>query len=184
MTRVVLAVALLAAVLAVPVPGGRAAPPADATTVTVDVTEVTAALGDEFAVTSTIRNEGGTATPVQITNLNVVGLGGGVYVDPEDWSPRRTVTLGPLEARSSKTITWHVHAVNSGVVGLVVTVLPRNGHGATPPTSPMIRVTVAGRETLDAGSILPLVLGVPALIALVGVAVRLRRRHAGFVSAS
>jgi hypothetical protein len=45
--------------------------------------------------------------------------------------------------------------------------------------SPPVHLAVAGRRTLDAGGTLPVVLGVPAVLALAMVAARLRRRRAG-----
>ncbi len=104
MTRVFFSAVLLVALVAVPARGALVAAPAAAISVTVDRTDVAATLGDEFAITSTIRNEGGATTAVHIA-IKPVSLGEGAYVDPEDGSPRRTITLGPLEAGASKTIT-------------------------------------------------------------------------------
>ncbi len=148
--------------------------------VTVDQTEISTQLGGKFAFRSTIRNDGPTSVSGLIANLNVVSLRDGVYVDPEDWSSQRTHYLDPLPAGASTTITWHVHAVNGGVLGLVVAVLPESGAGLPPPTSPLIRLTVAEKKTLNSGGILPLALGIPALIGLLTLGVGVRRRRQPF----
>jgi hypothetical protein len=140
--------------------------------ITVERTQISTQLGGKFAFRSTITNDGPATATALIANLNVVSLRDGVYVDPEDWSSQRTHYLDPLPAGASTAITWHVHAVNHGVLGLVVTVLPEHGVGLPPPTGPLIRLTVAERKTLNSGGILPLVLGVPALIGVLALCVR------------
>ncbi len=173
-----LLVSLLITLLAVPlIPAQAAAGPSPRLSVTVDRTEISTQLGRTFVFRSTIRNDGSASVSGLIANLNVVSLRNGVYVDPEDWSSQRTHYLDPLAASASTTITWDVHAVNGGVLGLVVTVLGENGVALTPATSPLARLTVAEKKTLNAGGILPLVLAIPALIGLLTLGVGLRRRR-------
>ena len=143
--------------------------------VSVDRTKISSELGGKFTFQSTIRNDGPTTATALIANLNVVSLTDGVYVDPEDWSSQRTHYLEPLPAGTSNSITWHVHAVSDGVLGLVVTVIPKRYTGSPPPTGPLIRLTVAERKTLTSGGILPLALGVPAVIAVLTLGLRRRR---------
>ena len=45
-----------------------------------------------------------------------------------------------------------------------------------PVTGPTIHLDVAERKTLNAGGIVPLVLGIPAALGILALAVRLRRR--------
>ena len=143
--------------------------------VDVDRTEISLPLGGTAAFRSTIRNSGPATLNGLIAHLNVLSLRKGTYVDPEDWSSRRTRYLDPLPAGASTTITWHVHAVNGGALGLYVAVLPRRGAGLSPRTSPLIRLSVAEKQTLNTGGILPLVLGIPALIGLLTLAIRATR---------
>ena len=124
---------------------------------------------------STITNDGPATVNGLIAHLNVLSLRSGVYVDPEDWSSQRTRYLDPLPAGASTTITWHVHTVNGGILGLYVAVLPESGVGLPPATSPTIRLTVAQKKTLNSGGILPLARGIPGLLGLLGLGVRLRR---------
>jgi hypothetical protein len=63
-------------------------------TVSVSKSEVSAFTGDRFTFTSQISNNGSRATPPLIANLAFVAIDGETYVDPEDWSPERTYTVG------------------------------------------------------------------------------------------
>lgn len=165
---------LAAAALAL-VPAAYAAP---RTTVTVDPTSVATRLGHSFVIHSTIGNRGPTTATGLIAHLNVLSLGRGLYVDPEDWSSHRTRYLPPLPAGRSQTLTWKLAAVNAGDLGVYVAVLGRDGRAAEPVTGPLVHVVIADRRTLDAGGILPLALGVPALLALLAAAVRVLRLRA------
>jgi hypothetical protein len=165
--------AVLVAVLAL-AGGARAAP--GGVSVTVDRPQVATQLGREFTFRSTIANHASTGATGLIAHLNVLSLRDGVYVDPEDWSSQRTRYLGPIPAGGSRTITWRVKAVNAGSFAVYVAALPGSGPPRPPATGPAIHVAVAGRRTLNAGGILPLAVAVPALLGLVTVVVRLRRR--------
>jgi hypothetical protein len=145
--------------------------------VSLDRTSVSTRLGHAFAFHSTIGNHGRESTRALIAHLNVLSLRNGVYVDPEDWSSHRTRYLAPIPPGGSRTLTWKIKAVNAGSIGIYVAVLPRSGAPVPPTTGPTLRVEIADRRTLDSGGILPLALGMPALLALVLVVVRVRRRR-------
>jgi hypothetical protein len=154
--------------------GAIVAPAAQAVVlVTAKPARIVTKLGHRVTVTSTIVNDGPRATGY-IAHLNVLSLAPGVYVDPEDWSSHRTRYLPAIPAHGRLTLRWRISAVNAGSIGVYVTVLRRDG--GTPATSRIVRIAIADRRTLDAGGILPLVLGLPAALALLALAVRLRRR--------
>jgi hypothetical protein len=98
-----------------------------------------------------------------------------VYVDPEDWSSNRTRYLGTIPAGGSRTIAWRMQAVNAGTFGVYVAALSATGAKARSITSPTVRLSVAERTTLNSGGILPLAIGIPALIAALSVGIRVRR---------
>jgi hypothetical protein len=152
------------------------APTADAAVaVSVDRTAISTKLGEKFTFRSTISNDGSGSAASLVAHLNVLSLRPGVYVDPEDWSSNRTRYLAPISARGSTTIDWEVQAVNAGSIGIYVAVLPASGEGQ-PTTSPTVHVTIAERRTLNSGGILPLALGIPALLALLALGLRVSRR--------
>jgi hypothetical protein len=166
----------VAAALALAV-GARAASPAPGLSATVDRTAISTELGRTFVFRSTITNEGPAAADGLIAHLNIVSLRNDVYVDPEDWSTHRTHYLGPIGPGDSRTITWRVKAVNSGKFGVYVAVVPRSGDPRPPLSAPLVAVAVAGRTTLNAGGILSVALAVPAILGVVTVGLRLRRRR-------
>jgi hypothetical protein len=144
--------------------------------VTVAPERIATRLGGKFSFTSTISNDGATEAVGLIAHLNVLSLRDGTYVDPEDWSANRTRYLQPIAAGDSTTITWGMQAVNDGDFGIYVAVLPEDGSPVPPVTGPTIHLDVAERKTLNAGGIVPLVLGIPAALGILALAVRLRRR--------
>ena len=52
--------------------------------------EINTLLGDRFMITTEITNTGATPSGEILAHLNVASIEGGVYVDPEDWSPSRS----------------------------------------------------------------------------------------------
>jgi hypothetical protein len=169
-----LATALVAAL------AGASASPA-AVTVTPNRQQTSIKLGDGFSFGSRITNTGPATLSHLVAHLNVVSLRDGVYVDPEDWSPRRTQYLAPLAPGASVHLRWSVTAVNGGRFAVYVAILPA-GATSTPrgglAIGPGIDLRVAERRTLNSGGVVPLVLGIPALLALAMVALRRARQHA------
>ena len=143
--------------------------------VTVDRAQISTQLGRKFVFRSTITNRGTTAVSGLIAHLNILSLRNGVYVDPEDWSPNRTRYLGTIPPGGTSTTTWRMQAVNDGSFGVYVAVLPESGIARPPTTGPAIHLAVAGRKTLNSGGILPLALGIPALLGLLTLGLRLHR---------
>lgn len=173
LTAVLLVSAAVAALVA-----GRAvaSSPADVT-VTTDRLTVATQLGQGFTFRTTITNDGSTAAEGLIAHLNLLSLRPGVYVDPEDWSARRTRYLATLPAGASRTITWRIEPVASGSFGAYVTVIPRQDSTRVPATGDAVRVEVAGRDTLDTAGLLPIAIGVPVAVGLLALLVRTSRRR-------
>ena len=140
-----------------------------------DRTAIATKLGHKFVFHSTIRNDSTAPAGGLLAHLNVVDLSGHTYVDPEDWSSHRTRYLAPIPAGGSTTLPWPMNAVNSGTIGVYVAVLPRSGAPVPPTTGPTLRVRIQDRKTLNSGGILPLALGLPALLGLMALGVRFRR---------
>jgi hypothetical protein len=150
-------------------------------TISVSEREKSTLTGDVFTFTSEITNESSERTPALIANLAFVAVDGDTYVDPEDWSPERTIHIAPIARDSSLTLTWTVKTVLQGDVAVYVTVLP------APPdlssesvlaVSPAVQVHVVEDRKLNPGGVLPTVLAVPALLAAGFVGLRVARRRA------
>jgi hypothetical protein len=145
--------------------------------VTADRSRMTTQIGHSVVFSTTITNDATTATAPLIAHLNVLSLRSGVEVDPEDWSTHRTRYIGAIPAAGSRTIRWPVHAVNTGKIALYVAVLPQSGRNRPPAIGPTVQLVVAKRDTLNSGGILPLALGIPALLGLMAGGTHLARRR-------
>jgi hypothetical protein len=149
-------------------------------TVSVSRSEVSTLTGKTFTFTSKITNSGSEATPPLIANLAFVAIDHTTYVDPEDWSPQRTVSVTPIAAGSSATLTWTVKPVLAGDVAVYVVVLPEPPAlaGAGPlAASPAIPVHVEEHRALNPGGVLPVVLAVPGVLALAFAGLRMVRNR-------
>jgi hypothetical protein len=166
-----------AVVLTLGAAGIAHASPQNDLSIRVDHTGISTKLGRKFTFRSTITNTGSKVADGLIAHLNVLSLRSSVYVDPEDWSSRRTRYLAPIPAGGSTTITWRLEAVNAGRFGVYVAVVPQSGAAVAPATGSTIRVEVLQRRTLNSGGILPLALGLPTVIGLLAVGFRLTRRQ-------
>jgi hypothetical protein len=172
-TAAAAAVAAFAALLVCA--SAAAARPASVLSVSVDPARVATTLGRTSTVRSTITNHGAATTEGLIAHLNVLGYDSGVYVDPEDWSSHRTRYLGPIPPGGSTTVIWRIEAVNAGRFAVYVAVLPRRPAAGAPTTGPAVELSVAKRTTIDSAGILPLALGIPALLGVLLLGLRLHR---------
>jgi hypothetical protein len=171
-------VAVLVAFAAFVLPGGATAADSLGVAVVVGRTEVSTRLGHSFSFSTTIANHSPNPRSGLIAHLNILTLRSGTYVDPEDWSTQRTRYLETIPAGGSVTLTWPMKAVNGGTFGVYVAVLQQSGAASPPTTGPTLRLAVAERRTLNSGGILPLALGMPGLLALLWIGLRLRRVRA------
>jgi hypothetical protein len=165
----------LCLVLAWPV-SALAAPPT--VEISIDPGQVDTVLGGEFTVRTEIRNTGAADTGPLLAHLNVASLQGGVYVDPEDWSPARSQDFS-LRPGESRTLTWDIQAVNAGSFAAYVVVLPYDPGVSGQEdlgVSPLVALEVAPRTALGGAAVLPLVIGLPIALGLFAVGVRERER--------
>jgi hypothetical protein len=144
--------------------------------VTVDRDRISTNLGEKVAFRSTIANRGSAAASGLIAHLNVLSLREGLYVDPEDWSSNRTRYLPTIPAGKATRIRWQIQAVNAGRLAVYVSVLSDTAVGRRPVNGPAVQLTVAQRKTLNSGGILPLALGMPALLGALSLGLMIRRR--------
>jgi hypothetical protein len=163
--------ALVAALALVP-----AASAAGGVTVANDRAAIATKIGHKFVFHTRIVNRGTSPAAGLVAHLNVVDLTGHTYVDPEDWSSHRTRYLAPIPIGGSTTLSWRLNAVTAGAVGIYVAVLPKSGAAVRPTTGPTLRVRIEDRKSLNAGGVVPLALGIPFLLGLLALSVRLHRR--------
>jgi hypothetical protein len=150
----------------------------DPIAISLDRTGASTQLGKSFAFDSTITNESRGRLSGLVAHLDVVSLTRGIYVDPEDWSDQRTRYLAPLAPGGSAKVAWKVKAVNGGQFAVYVVVVATPASAPPGPVvSPGLHARVSERRTLNSDGVLPLALGVPAVLGLTALAVRMRRRR-------
>lgn len=132
-------------------------------TVSLDRQDVRVNVGQGFALGSTIRNLAPTSQRGLIAHIDIVGTDPARYVDPEDWCTARTFFLDDLGPGRSTSHTWDVKAVDSGPLLLWVTVSRPGGTGVV--ISAPVRLTVGEHIDVNSGGVLPVVVGVPAVVA-------------------
>lgn len=146
--------------------------------VTFDRSSVSIGIGDRFTLSSRVPAAG--PGPL-IAHLNVVSLTPDVYVDPEDWSSERTQPVPTAPGR----LEWTIQAVNAGTFDVYIVLVPTPPAAATQPllVSDPVRVTVANRRTINAAGTLPVIVAVPAALAVLAGLLR-RRRTRGTATAN
>ena len=137
--------------------------------------EIAVSVGEAFELPSTITNE--SAEPIRglIAHLDILSTDPQRYVDPEDWCTERTVFLDTLGPGESVGHAWPMRAVDSGPLLVWVTVSQPSADGTA--LSPPVRLTVGEHIDVNAGGVLPLVVGVPLVLVGSSVALAWRRRH-------
>ena len=154
--------------------------PLDGVTISLSKTTVATMTGETFTFASQIVNNDSNATPPLVVHLNVVSLDESAYIDPEDWSPDRTMIVGEIPPRSSATQTWTVKPVLKGNVSIYLVVLPASDGSTTEGglvASPAINVRVDEQRTLNPGGVLPVVLVVPVVLAAAMAGLRFTRQR-------
>jgi hypothetical protein len=144
-------------------------------TVDLDQDALTVGPGAKVRFESTIANQSERSMSGLVAHLSILSSDAGVYVDPEDWSARRTQYVDELAPGSEKTLTWEVRAVTAGPMVLYVGVSQPNTHVVA--ASATLNMTVSGNRAVQATNALPLIVGVPAFVVLLLGLVGLRSRR-------
>lgn len=148
---------------------------ASAITVELNRDAANAGPGEIVRFESTVRNAGDQAFSGLVAHLSILTSDPDVYVDPEDWSSRRTQFIDDLAAGEETQLRWEVRAVTAGPLLLYVGVSqPATDEVAA---SGLLRMTVGGQREVNAANVLPLVLGMPAVVLVLLGLVGIRRRR-------
>lgn len=142
--------------------------------ISLDRAEVAAGPGQKVRFTSLLRNTGEQPLTDVVVHLAILTSDADVYVDPEDWSPRRTQYVDELAPGEEVRLDWDVRAVTSGPLLLHVTAM--DPASASVGASEPLRMTVGGRREVNAERAGPLVVGVPASLLMLLVLTGARRR--------
>ncbi|GEM_PF-6935591 len=173
MRRILVVCAVGVASIAVIATASQAAEPLDAVSIEVTPTEVEVQLGERIDLTVTVTNNGEAAVEGLIAHIDITDLDVSGSVDPEDWVKTLSRDVGTLEAGQSATRTWNVQPISSGSFTVYAVALAPEG--STAAASNVVTVDVAHRASLNPQGVLPVSIGVPAVIGAL-LLTRLRRR--------
>jgi hypothetical protein len=131
-------------------------------------------MGDKLMFHTTIRNSGDRAIEGLIAWISLLEVDQGHEqpVDLEDWSAQKAVSVASLAPGDAVETAWPMRLIQSGDYRVVVSAASRNGAELTP--SPFADFTVRSKPVVESRRVLPVALGIPALI---GATFLFRRRR-------
>ncbi|HVD44670.1 MAG TPA: hypothetical protein VNB92_04905, partial [Rubrobacter sp.] len=137
--------------------------------------------GDEFDFKTIVKNnDPRRQSGPLVVAMNIINLGSGQPVDPEDWSPERTQAVSSLEPGQTSELTWTIESILKGdyLAYMVVSPKPVGSTSTSQPVaSSAIHLTVKPHTRLNPGGILPLAIGTPAALTVVWLGLRAARRR-------
>jgi ABC-2 type transport system permease protein len=137
--------------------------------------------GDEFDFKTQVKNvDSHKQSGPLVVAINIINLGSGQPVDPEDWSPERTQAIGSLKSGQASELTWTIESILKGDY-LIYTVVTPKPVGSTSTSQPVassaIHLTVKPHTRLNPGGIMPLAIGTPTALTVVWLGLRAKRRR-------
>jgi len=145
--------------------------------ISVSLDHATTKTGDRIKFTTTVTNNGAQTSPGFHVSMNIIKIGSGDPVDPEDWSPERSQSVAPLPAGKAATQSWTVDTIMEGNYMVYLTVIPTpKGADTTSQTvsSMGIHVIVQPGNDTNPGGVLPVAIAIPAAMIVGTMVVRWR----------
>lgn len=177
---------LLIGALALALSGVRSASAAEAANsplqIAVDLDYQIMKAGDEITFNTVVTNNGAEASPDFHVSMNIIKIGSGDPVDPEDWSPERTQAVEALAPGATAEQEWTVHGILEGNYMVYLTIIPTpDGPEATSQTvsSMGIHLTISASEKTNPGGVLPVAIGIPLVLTVGTAFMRVRQRQGG-----
>ena len=150
--------------------------------ITVDMDHKLTSTGDRIEFNTVVTNKGNDASLPFNVSMNIIKIGTGDPVDPEDWSPERSQEINSLKAGESAEQSWAVDMILSGNFMVYMTVVPIP---VTPDASTQtfsskgIHFTVKQTPNANPGGVLPFAIGIPLALTALTLFVRRRFRRGG-----
>src|SRR5829696_1543486 len=163
--------------------------PAESLQISIDRRYEVTKTGDEFDFKTQIKNiDPHKQSGPLVVAMNIVNLGSGQPVDPEDWSPERTQAIDSLKSGQASELTWTIESILKGdyLIYMVVTPKPVGSTSTSQPVaSSAIHLTVKPHTRLNPGGVLPLAIGTPTALTVVWLGLSaMRRREVEWTPAS
>lgn len=121
-------------------------------------------MGDWLKFYSTIGNPGAQVAHGIVAWISLVQVDPGHEqpVDLEDWSAHKAVTQSILQPGQQVQVEWPMRLIQAGSYRVVISVVDREtGHVMT---SPFVDFQVRRKPVVESARILPVALGIPALL--------------------
>ena len=133
-------------------------------------------MGDWLKFRSVIKNSAGQPTHCVVAWISLVQVDPGKEqpVDLEDWSAHKAVTKAVLRPGQELSVDWPMRLIQSGSYRVVISAVDRET--AHVMTSPFVDFRVRRKPVVESARILPVALGVPAVILGLIALRRYRRR--------
>lgn len=172
-------VALLAGVFVlISLPRAASGNSSEALALTISPSSNTVLLGDTFEINIEVANTGAAPTPAIVVHIDITDPTSTESVDPEDWTSTLSKPIGTVGPGESTNVGWELQPISPGSFALYAVSLSAGDDAVA--VSNVITVDVTDRRTLNPEGILPVAIGVPALIgALLAFQVGRTRRRAG-----
>jgi ABC-2 type transport system permease protein len=155
--------------------------PAESLQISIDRRYEVTKTGDEFDFKTQIKNiDPHKQSGPLVVAMNIVNLGSGQPVDPEDWSPERTQAIDSLKSGQASELTWTIESILKGdyLIYMVVTPKPVGSTSTSQPVaSSAIHLTVKPHTRLNPGGVLPLAIGTPTALTVVWLGLSAMRRR-------
>lgn len=171
MIRTTLAAVGLTAFTAFTAPVAAAPPPGDVT-VEIAPASTSVVLGESLDLTVTVTNTSGDASADLVVHLDITDPSSASSVDPEDWTSTLTKPLGVVRAGETATVDWNIQPISPGTFSAYAVAISLGLDDIV--VSNVSTVEVADQRSLDPGGILPVAIGMSALVG----ALLLTRTHA------
>jgi ABC-2 type transport system permease protein len=148
--------------------------------IAVDLGYQTISAGQKIAFNSIVTNNGTETSPPLHVAMNIINMGSGEPVDPEDWSPERSQELEPIAAGQSAEQAWSVQGILQGNYMVYVTVIPTpSGPDATSQTTSSSGIHLIVKPFANAqnpGGVVPIAIAIPTALTVVSLLIRRRWR--------
>lgn len=129
--------------------------------------------GDFVTVQSQITNSSDKSISGVTTYLSLVDTGNKLPVDLEDWSAEKGLFIGTISAGQTLPLNWKIHFVKAGEYSLIV--IAETAGSSYPQTSGIVNFSVAPKQNLNPGKVLPAALLTPIIILCIMVLLTYRR---------
>jgi hypothetical protein len=118
--------------------------------------------GDFVTVSSQITNTSQSPISDITTYLSLVDNENKLPVDLEDWSAEKGLFIGTIESGETLPLDWQIHFVKAGKYSLIIVAEVAGENN--PQTSSIVHFSVAPKQNLNPGHVLPVALITPIVI--------------------